>query len=207
MHAGHTTKAILHGSTRRISFTDACFSDFAEVDSTATASSFSFELPALRIFLPLPSYLQKGASIRGYPAGYGKYREYLLHWTWPGNMGIKRNSVGDILTTQALTWIFNDLYRIACVVIIIILIIHSFLLLLLLSLRTGQTQCQCQLWRTPHYITDVSRGFTTQDVIVTCRDLGKVSFERAVGCFGTSQLERATRIGVARSLLVLAVSK
>ena len=28
---------------------------------------------------------------------------------------------------------------------------------------------------------------------VTCCDLSKVPFERAVGCFGTSQLERATR--------------
>ena len=33
-----------------------------------------------------------------------------------------------------------------------------------------------------------------QDENVTCRDLGKVSFERAVGCFGTSQPERATRL-------------
>ena len=31
-----------------------------------------------------------------------------------------------------------------------------------------------------------------QDENVTCRDLGKVSFERAVGCFETSQLERGT---------------
>ena len=30
------------------------------------------------------------------------------------------------------------------------------------------------------------------DENVTCRDLGKISFERAVGCFGTSQLEYAT---------------
>ena len=32
-----------------------------------------------------------------------------------------------------------------------------------------------------------------QDENVACHDLGKVSFERAVGCFGTPQLERATR--------------
>ena len=32
-----------------------------------------------------------------------------------------------------------------------------------------------------------------QDENVACRDLGKVLFEYAVGCFGTSQLERATR--------------
>ena len=31
-----------------------------------------------------------------------------------------------------------------------------------------------------------------QDENVTCRDLGKVSFEHAVGCFGMSQLKRAT---------------
>ena len=31
-----------------------------------------------------------------------------------------------------------------------------------------------------------------QDENVPCRDLGKESFERAVECFGTSQLERAT---------------
>ena len=28
---------------------------------------------------------------------------------------------------------------------------------------------------------------------VACHDIGKLSFERAVGCFGTPQLERATR--------------
>ena len=28
---------------------------------------------------------------------------------------------------------------------------------------------------------------------VACRDLGEMLFECAVGCFGTSQLERATR--------------
>ena len=32
-----------------------------------------------------------------------------------------------------------------------------------------------------------------QDENVACRDLGKVLFEYAVGCFGMSQLERATR--------------
>ena len=32
-----------------------------------------------------------------------------------------------------------------------------------------------------------------QDQNVACHDLGKVSFERAVGCFGKPQLERATR--------------
>ena len=32
-----------------------------------------------------------------------------------------------------------------------------------------------------------------QDENVACHDLGKVSFERAVGCFGKIQLERATR--------------
>ena len=31
-----------------------------------------------------------------------------------------------------------------------------------------------------------------QDENVACHYLGKVSFERAVGCFGTPQLERAT---------------
>ena len=36
------------------------------------------------------------------------------------------------------------------------------------------------------------QGFM-EDENVACLDLGKVSFERAVGCFGTSQLERATR--------------
>ena len=33
-----------------------------------------------------------------------------------------------------------------------------------------------------------------QDEHVACRDLGKELFERAVSCFGTSQLERATRV-------------
>ena len=32
-----------------------------------------------------------------------------------------------------------------------------------------------------------------QDENVACHDLGKLSFERAVGCFGKPQLERATR--------------
>ena len=32
-----------------------------------------------------------------------------------------------------------------------------------------------------------------QDENVTCRDLDKVSFERALGCFGTYQHECATR--------------
>ena len=32
-----------------------------------------------------------------------------------------------------------------------------------------------------------------QDENVACHDLGKVSLDRAVGCFGTPQLERATR--------------
>ena len=32
-----------------------------------------------------------------------------------------------------------------------------------------------------------------QDENVACHDLGKVSFESAVGCFGTFQLERAAR--------------
>ena len=32
-----------------------------------------------------------------------------------------------------------------------------------------------------------------QDENVACHDLGKVSYERAVGCFGTPQLERATQ--------------
>ena len=32
-----------------------------------------------------------------------------------------------------------------------------------------------------------------QDENVACHDIGKLSFERAVGCFGTPQLERATR--------------
>ena len=32
-----------------------------------------------------------------------------------------------------------------------------------------------------------------QDENVACHDLVKVSFERAVDCFGTCQLERATR--------------
>ena len=32
-----------------------------------------------------------------------------------------------------------------------------------------------------------------QDEDVACHDIGKLSFERAVGCFGTPQLERATR--------------
>ena len=32
-----------------------------------------------------------------------------------------------------------------------------------------------------------------QDGNVACRDLGNESFERAVGYFGKSQLERATR--------------
>ena len=32
-----------------------------------------------------------------------------------------------------------------------------------------------------------------QDQNVACHDLGKVSFERAVGCFGKPRLERATR--------------
>ena len=31
-----------------------------------------------------------------------------------------------------------------------------------------------------------------QDENVACRDIGKLSFERAVGCFGTPQLERVT---------------
>ena len=33
-----------------------------------------------------------------------------------------------------------------------------------------------------------------QDEDVACHDIGKLSFERTVGCFGTPQLERATRI-------------
>ena len=35
-----------------------------------------------------------------------------------------------------------------------------------------------------------------QDENVACRDLGKdkVLFDRSVGCFGTSQLERATHV-------------
>ena len=32
-----------------------------------------------------------------------------------------------------------------------------------------------------------------QDENVACHDIGKLSFERAVGCFRTPQLERATR--------------
>ena len=32
-----------------------------------------------------------------------------------------------------------------------------------------------------------------QDENLACHDLGKVSFKRAAGCFGTPQLERATR--------------
>ena len=36
------------------------------------------------------------------------------------------------------------------------------------------------------------QGFM-QDENVACHDIGKLSFERAVGCFGTPQLERATR--------------
>ncbi len=32
-----------------------------------------------------------------------------------------------------------------------------------------------------------------QDENVACHDIGKLSFDRAVGCFGTPQLERATR--------------
>ena len=32
-----------------------------------------------------------------------------------------------------------------------------------------------------------------QDENVACHDIGKLSFERAVGCFGTPQLERGTR--------------
>ena len=36
------------------------------------------------------------------------------------------------------------------------------------------------------------QGFM-QDENVACRDLGKVLFEYTVGCFGTSQLQRATR--------------
>ena len=35
------------------------------------------------------------------------------------------------------------------------------------------------------------QGFM-QDENVACHDIGKLSFERAVGCFGTPQLERAT---------------
>ena len=37
-----------------------------------------------------------------------------------------------------------------------------------------------------------SQGFM-QDENVACHDIGKLSFERAVGCFGTPQLERAAR--------------
>ena len=36
------------------------------------------------------------------------------------------------------------------------------------------------------------QGFM-QDENVACHDIGKLSFERAVGCFGTPQLERAAR--------------
>ena len=32
-----------------------------------------------------------------------------------------------------------------------------------------------------------------QDENVACHDIGKLSFERAVGCFGTPQFERAAR--------------
>ena len=41
------------------------------------------------------------------------------------------------------------------------------------------------------------QGFI-QDENVACHDLGKVSFERAVGCFGTPQLERTTRFPMAQ---------
>ena len=39
---------------------------------------------------------------------------------------------------------------------------------------------------------DSNQGFM-QDENVACHDIGKLSFERAVGCFGMPQLERATR--------------
>ena len=39
-----------------------------------------------------------------------------------------------------------------------------------------------------------------QDENVACRNFGKVTFERAVGCFGTSQLERATRFPMPNSI-------
>ena len=39
----------------------------------------------------------------------------------------------------------------------------------------------------------VDRQWFMQDENVACHDLGKVSLDRAVGCFGTPQLERATR--------------
>ena len=32
-----------------------------------------------------------------------------------------------------------------------------------------------------------------QDENVACHDIGNLSFERAVGCFGTPQLERTAR--------------
>ena len=38
----------------------------------------------------------------------------------------------------------------------------------------------------------VKQGFM-QDENVACHDIGKLSFERTVDCFGTPQLERATR--------------
>ena len=39
---------------------------------------------------------------------------------------------------------------------------------------------------------DIPQGFM-QDENVACHDIGKLSFERAVGCFGTPQFERAAR--------------
>ena len=42
-------------------------------------------------------------------------------------------------------------------------------------------------------LTNASPQCFMQDQNVACHDLGKVSFERAVGCFGKPQLERATR--------------
>ena len=41
----------------------------------------------------------------------------------------------------------------------------------------------------------MTQGFM-EDENVACRDLGKVAFERAVICFGTSQLEHTTCLPV-----------
>ena len=55
--------------------------------------------------------------------------------------------------------------------------------------------CDGKSWKSHGILLSVFCGNQCfmQDENVACHDLGKLSFERAVGCFGKPQLERATR--------------
>ena len=56
--------------------------------------------------------------------------------------------------------------------------------------RTGNLSSSSSMEARSNRTSD--QGFM-QDENVACHDIGKLSFERAVGCFGTPQLERAAR--------------